>query len=502
MKAPARIARLSPPIGGWDALSALQDMPAENAVQLENWFPSATDCTVRRGYIEWATGLPGAVDSLLVYEPASGTSKMFAVSGMGIYDVTGSGAVGAAVVTGLTNARWQSVQITNTGGHYLFACNGDDTPQTYDGAVWANSTITGPTIANLIWCNMHQGRLWTGEKNSLKAWYLPVNAIGGAAAGFDFTGLFTLGGYLVGMGTWTRDGGSGPDDLACFLSSEGEILLYSGLDPASATTWQMVGRFRIGRPLGRRCMIKGGADLVIMTQDGFVDMSSVLPVDRAQQSHTSITRQINPAVVTAARAAQSNFGWHAFIYPTSAMLIFNVPTVSGTFEQYVFNTITAKPCKFTGIQARCWGLLNDGAYFGGSTKVYLFDSGTTDAGADITATAVTAFNDYGSKGQKKNFRRVIAVMQSEIAPQLAVDMIFDYDTYKPLPAVTTPAQAVAVWDVAVWDQSLWGGFATFDEWRGVRGIGRVASIRVQSVSHVSRPSWVDNQITWIPGGMI
>jgi hypothetical protein len=43
------------------------------------------------------------------------------------------------------------------------------------------------------------------------------------------------------------------DDYAAFITSEGQVAVYSGADPASSTTWSLVGVFDIGAPIGRRC---------------------------------------------------------------------------------------------------------------------------------------------------------------------------------------------------------------------------------------------------------
>ena len=498
----ARATSLPPPVGGWNTLDALADMPPDHAVQLDNWFPNADRVSVRRGFVAWSTGYPAAVESLMPYVPPSGTAKMFAAAGTAVYDATGSGAVGAAMLSGRTNARWQWAQMTTAGGHFLTIVNGADTPQVWNGAAWSNTTITGPVVANLAWINIHQRRMWVGETNSLRGWYLAPNAIGGAASFFDFTGLASLGGYLIGMGTWTRDGGSGPDDLAVFLTSEGEALIYSGTDPSSASTWALVGIFRLGRPLGRRCMIRAGAELMIMTDQGFVSLSDVLPVDRSQQSAAAFSRQINPSVVAAARAFGANFGWQAFIYPSANMAIFNIPAIGGRFEQYVFNTITRAPCRFKGMDARCWGLLNDDAYFGGANAVFLSDSGTSDNGTDIAALGVQAFNPFGSAAQKKAFKRCQVVVSSEAAPSLGVDMVMDYRTQNPPPPPVSSAAALALWDSALWDVGLWAGEAIFDPWTGVRGVGRTAAVRVQSVSRTARPSWLATNVTFIPGGTL
>ena len=503
MRAPARPRTVPPPVGGWDTRNALADMPVQNAVILDNWFPSTDKVTIRKGYAEHATGMSGNVESLLTYTPTTGTGEMYAANGGNIYDVSAAGAVGAAVVSGKTNDRWQQTQISTAGGHFMLAVNGADTPQTYDGTTWANSTITGPTIANLIWCNNHQRRLWFGEKYSLTAYYLAVNAVTGAATAFPLGAVATLGGYIMAMGTWSRDGGDGADDVAVFLTSEGEAIVYQGTDPASANTWALIGVFRIGKPIGRRCMIKAGADLIMVTQDGFVAASQILIADRAQADAVSISQQINKAVNDAVQSGASLFGWQPFIYPKGTMLLFNIPQSAVKAQQFVFNTITRSPCRFTGINAACWGLLNDEAYFGGQADgaVYKFDTTNADNGSDINADGLQAFNDFGSPGAKKRFTLVEPLFQSNGAPSVALDVNLDYHIRRPTAVASTAAVTSAKWGVAKWGIGLWGSaLQIYDGWRGIRGIGRTASLRVRISTSVNQPSWLATNWMITPGG--
>ena len=53
-------------------------------------------------------------------------------------------------------------------------------------------------------------------------------AVAGAASMFDLGQIFTEGGYLMAMATWTVDAGYGVDDLAVFITSEGEVAVYRG----------------------------------------------------------------------------------------------------------------------------------------------------------------------------------------------------------------------------------------------------------------------------------
>ena len=266
------------PTGGWDTRQAVSGMSPINAVLLDNWFPETEKVTLRGGSAAHATGLgtsSEAVETLMEYNKLDGTNELFGACGAEIYDVTSAGAVGSAVVSGLTNARWQYVNMGTSGGQFLLTFNGADTPRIYNGSSWANATMSGPTIANCIWCNTHHRRLWIGEEDSLSGWYGAANAITGTFTEFPFAGVFSKGGYLAGMGTWTRDSGEGSEDLAIFVTSEGQVAVYNGIDPSEAANWQLIGVFQIGRPIGRRFMLRAGADLILITTDGFVSLGAI-----------------------------------------------------------------------------------------------------------------------------------------------------------------------------------------------------------------------------------
>jgi hypothetical protein len=123
--------------------------------------------------------------------------------------------------------------------------------------VWTSPSITVATSANLIGVTAHVQRLWFVEKDKIDPWYLPVAAISGAAAKLTIGPFCKLGGYLMAIGSWSRDGGSGPDDMLVLVTSKGEVLIYSGTDPSSSTTFGLVGTFRIAEPIGRRCHRQG-----------------------------------------------------------------------------------------------------------------------------------------------------------------------------------------------------------------------------------------------------
>lgn len=496
-------ASLPAPVGGWDTENALADMPVENAIALDNWFPETDRVRLRRGSASFATGMSGAVETIMDYTALSGVSKAFAAAGGNIYDASASGAVGAAAVSGLSNNRWQHVNIGTAGGQFLFAVNGADTPRLYDGSSWSTASITGPTAASLIWCNLHQRRVWFGQSASLSAWYLAVNSISGAATEFSLAGIAKLGGYIMAMGTWTRDAGDGSDDVAVFLTSEGEAIVYAGTDPSSASTWSLIGVFRVGRPIGRRCMLKAGGDLLMITQDGLVPMSATLTRDRSQAQLVSLSRQINKAMNDSVRTYGSNFGWQPVLYPKGTMMLVNVPS-SPNAVQYAFNTLTGAPCRFTGMNAQCWGLVGDALYFGTTDgKTMLFDSGTSDNGTAIAGDALQAFSYFRTPGTVKAFKRAEPIFTSDGNPAVALDLNVDFKLTNTTANPVTMTSNAGLWDSATWDNGLWGGAdQIYRAWRGVRGSGTAAALRVRISTTTARPSWIATNFTYIPGGQI
>jgi len=501
--APAKAIAMPAPVGGWDTESAWADMPPHHAVEMVNWVPYPDYVETRGGYTPHVTGFADPVESLMSYSPPAGGWKLIAAAGDKWFDATTAGPISTPLLTGMTSARWQYVQMTTAGGHFLIAANGQDAARRYDGTSVTLAGINGPDPTKLVWLNLHQRRLWCGETGSLKAWYLAPNAIQGAATAFDLAPLASLGGYLVGMGTWTRDGGSGPDDYAAFVTSEGQVLIYAGTDPASASTWGLVGVFRIGRPLGRRCMLRFGADLVVLTEDGVVALSQVLPVDRAQQSAAAVSAQVNKAFSDAARSYGTSWGWDAFVYPGRNLVIFNVPWGASAFRQYVFSTLTRAPAQWRGVPARCWALADGVPYFGGSAAVYRFDDGGNDDGEDIDAWAIQAWHGFQHRAQKVMFRRAAPVLRVAEKVSFAIDVLRDYRIDVAFPDLVPLYEGSdAYWDSALWDQSTWNDHIVVSEWRGVHGIGRVGAIRLRLKTKHKRVAWMATNVLTVPGGTL
>src|SRR5579862_2683910 len=273
------------PVGGVNARDSLAAMPPTDAIVMDNWFPNPSYVAVRNGCDLWASGMPGAVETVMAYNGTS-ARKLFAVSGNSIYDVTTTGPAGAALVSLLGNSRLQHQMFNAGGGNVLVWANGAVQPQYYDGTSWQNTTISGSglTPSNLITVTVFKQRTWFIEKNSMNVWYSGIQAFQGVLTQLPLGQIFKMGGFLVQMATWTIDNVSGMDDYAAFITSEGEVAIYQGYDPTQQSTWGLVGVFRIGRPIGTRCYTRIGSDVFVICADGLTALSQAMLTDRAQQN--------------------------------------------------------------------------------------------------------------------------------------------------------------------------------------------------------------------------
>jgi hypothetical protein len=477
----ARGASVPAPVGGWDAVSPLAAMDAKRAVVLDNWFPQPGWVEPRKGDISWATGMGSdPVETLMVYNAlAEADSKLFAVTGGEIWDATANAAATTTGEDTLTNDRWQWVNFTTPGGKFLWICNGADAPRHFNGSAWAQPSITGISASDIINVNVHKSRLWFVLNESTTAAYLATNAIAGAATTFELGNVFRKGGHLVAMGTWTRDGGAGSDDLAVFISSEGECAVYQGTDPDSADTWQLVGVFELGPPIGRRCFTKVGGDLALINIDGVLPLSKGLGSDRAAAARIAITANINNAINSATKNWRGNFGWELVPYPKGTRAILNVPLQEGALQhQYVMNTLTGAWCRFTGQNYNTMVVFKGEIYGGGNDgKVYKSDTASSDHGSAINCIGQCAYNYFKTPGQLKNFLMLQPLLTTDAMSRPALGISTDFRDNAVLGTPTAAEEASALWDQAQWDVDVFAvENRSVTDWVSVTGEGQSGSI--------------------------
>jgi len=364
--------------------------------------------------------------------------------------------------------------------------------------------ITGEDSSNFETVNLFKERLYFVIKDSLDFCYLPVDSINGAVTKFPLGGIFKNGGYLQAMGTWTIDAGYGVDDLAAFVTSNGEVAIYKGSDPSDPNDWALIGIWLIGQTFNRKCMFKFGGDLLVLTEGGLVPLSAGLQSTRLDP-RVNITDKIFFAISQATSLYSSFYGWQINYFAKQNMLILNVPVIGGS-EQYVMHNITKSWARFTNINANCWELSGDDMYFGGDGFVGKFYDTNADAGTNISAFVQQAYSYFDSRGQQKRFTMVRPILQTDNGvPTVLCGISTDFETVNLTGQISFNPNilSIGLWDVAEWDDANWGGgLITSKVWQSVTGIGYAGSISLNVVSQAIELHWASTDYVMEKGGVL
>lgn len=488
------------PVGGWNARDSVDAMPETDAVRMVNVIPRAGYVETRKGFIEHAVGLGGSVDTLIAYR-GTGSEDLIAGANGNLWDVTTP--TPASLKAGLANNRWQDTNHSNR----LILTNGVDTPQVYDGTTMTNIVVTGVTATTLWACNTFKGRVYYWQQNAQSFWYAAAGAYQGALTEFNLAGQISMGGSLIQMVTWTLDSGEGIDDLAVFIFSTGEVLVYKGDDPGSAAAWALVGRFQIGEPLGPRAHAKVGGTEIILTRDGYVDLAAALRDGRYTEK-SAYSNKIIRAAKTAATNYHLQFGWEAILYPAGQMFIVNVPLTDIQAQQHVRSTSSGEWCEFHDMNARTFAVHDNLLWFGGSDgKVYQADIGAQDVGAPIEFDCITAYNAFGSRANKKQVTAVNVVSNFAFPAYYSIDILPDFSTTRRSSVTPSPYIPPAGWDTVDWDTADWDiGTeelqATRTAWRNANGIGYVLGLSLRGSTRSQNIIWYSTQFQYRNAGVI
>jgi len=496
---------LPAPIGGLNGRDGLADMPATDAFVMDNWYPYNTTVDTRNGCQNHVTGAAAAVESLAVYAGGA-SSKMLGFSNGSVYNVSSAGAIGAAIVSGKTSNKITSTMFSNAGSQFLIGLTAADAPFSYDGVSYTALAITGLTGSqNTLHCvHSFKGRLYFAQKDQLGFYYLAVGAIQGAASYFDLAQQAKAGGYLTGIASFSSQGteGTGPNDYIVFMTSEGEYLLYAGTDPASAATFQLVGRYYGPPPIGRKGWFNYRSDLYIISAEGIISFTQIREAGQEGVDTKYLSQKLGKAW-TALTPNSTTHGWAAVLYPRSGMLVVNAPATSspaGAYYQFVMNTSTNSWARFVGWDGLCWCVFNGRLYYGTyDGRVVLADEGTIDITTEIKCDCRQAYNYFddgnGMGDADKHFHFATFVVQADGTPPIAAELCVNFEDDQPDYAGSLTAVVGALWDVATWDVDFWAGDAITQNFTVTFGkIGYTASIWLRTTVRSAPIKWFATRI--------
>lgn len=357
----------------------------------------------------------------------------------------------------------------------------------------------GITSADMSFVWTYKNRLYFVQKDTMDAWYLDVDSVGGDATKFPMAGIFAIGGSLLFGQRWSLSSGGdgGLSEQNAFVSSEGEVVIFQGLSPDDTATWSQVGVYRVGKPLGKNAFIRGAGDIAIATSIGLVPLSKAIELDLTALNVASISYPIADAWSNAVdqRGLEQ---WHGEIWPEQKIAAFAPPTGLSGLPPVLFisNTETGAWARFTGWDVRCMEVF-EGRLFFGSTEggVFLANETGADDGLPYTGAVVPLFDDFGAPGSRKVPRIGRYITRASAQVSVRVSWQGDYSETLPAAPSATPIIAGSTWGSGIWGQSQWvESLPRFlnDGWKSIGGSGYTGALAYQVTSAADQP--LDDEI--------
>lgn len=421
----------------------------------------------------------------------AGTGGNFTVTGaLTAASNTPTGA-GLSLLSGQTSGRWQTANFMSN----MLWVNGQDAPQVFGGSTFTswNGSCSGMTTTSVIGCNVYRNRMYVWMANDSNFFYSATQTIGGTYVKFQLGDVANHGGNITSIKTLSHDGGNGPSDYLVIFMSSGDTIVYSG-DPAS--TFTLVGIYKIPPPMGIRSVIKYGGDILIQTAIDYVLFSQIVDGVYKQPS------KMHGAMQDASTNYASNSGWQLLYWPEGGMVIGNIPVSTTVFDQHVFNVLENAWTTYEDINARCWGLYNGNLYFGaGDGSIYQAETGNSDNGSDISTDVQQAWNP-GGYGGRKQVQAYRPVMTAEGTLTYESGIAYDYGTVN-VTSTSSQASVGAAWDTSDWDTTDWSPETQIKQsWNGANGIGFMVGLRIRTQTSGQAVSWFRTDLTSVPAGAI
>lgn len=463
---------MSAPYGGLDLVSPIDNMDPAFALDLSNIFPAPSAPEIRRGYrLDTTIAGGNPINTLRALPLADGTTKLVAFAGSTIYSIAG-GTATAVSGTALTSSNASTEVFKNR----LFSCNGLQAVQVYNGTTRTDSTFTGVTLADLINVSSYKKRLYFLKKNSFDLYYGPLDAITGALTLEDISGQFSLGGFGVFAGSYTNQTAQTSADLFFAISSEGEIVFFSGTNPGD---WQLVARYVIGKPLGYNAFVRVNNDVWVLTEQGIVPISALFASD-PQQAANTVSAKINEMITAAARLVPFSYRWQGIFSAINRRVYIIVPVTDTLCRMLVWSIDTKGWTVYTLYdRGDCISICEAGPklyYASADSKVYEAEYGYNDRGFPIQFTLTTAFSFYGARGNYKAFKDIRPLLLTTPGQQFAVVLNTDFRRQFNTGTITTGTGGYTPWG-SPWGSPWSGGVDYVYNRYAVKGQGHSAAIQ-------------------------
>lgn len=514
----ALVNAMQPPVMGLNFRKPAIDLDPREALLLDNVLPKANAGELRGGYREWAIGIPGQVISIMPFIGRfSVEDKLFAANDQGeIYDVTSFGAPPVLVATtSQVDGVWD---YTNTSGiteNFLIMVSpsgGYWTYSTTDG--FMERTITGAGADKRFGAVYNfKDRVWLLEEGTTVGYYLGVSAIWGDATEFDFSPVINQGGYLAFGTNWTYNAGRDIDDYMVVVTTQGEVIVYSGFNPDELDSFSLKGVWYIGRiPRGRRAFTTFGGEVFMMSSLGVVALSKLVNGNVANDYDVA-SSVIQPNLSQRFASQANDFGWEMEMFYSQSFMLLKMPVQpSGIHKNFVMNTQTGAWGTISGMPMVCTTQVADRVFFGTSDgRVCEAFTATTDGelldgteGKPIQGTYMSGYQSFEQGGgvRLKMFQMARPIFLASYPPSVALKMQADYGTTLPTASGGFARESGGRFNSGEFNNTSWsGGDRTYAAWVGLQGMGYYGALTMVFTGDPGT-QYITTNVTMTVGGVM
>ena len=249
--------------------------------------------------------------------------------------------------------------------------------------------------------------------------------------------------------------------------------------------------------------MKFGPDVIIMTQNGYVNLATVLKKDEISD-YPAFSRKIGRLVYNDGQTYSGYYG-HECLQTDLGVLLFNVPIGSTTARQYVMNENTGAWSRLTDLNAVTWCTYSGNLYCGGWDGYVCKMQGYSDNGSAISLNALPAYNYFEDPGARKHVTAA-QIFSTHPDPKL-IEVTGYADFERPvLINVTAPEGGTGT---TLWDSGSWGDYWAVDGglnapttkgWQNVSAFGYAVTISVLMSVKSQTVVWRQTGLRYTTGG--
>jgi hypothetical protein len=484
-----QVVNMVAPVGGLNLRDPISAMAPTDALVMDNMIPRPGGLELRGGYKQHCA-VTGTPKSLFSYVGTNNTTvKLFAAIGGEIIDVTTSTASVSQAATGSTDDLWYTAQFSTGADMFLLAVSPSAGYWTYSTTSgWVKRTPTN-LPANPKTVVVWKQRLWFTCENDTNVYYMgTVDTITGTVTALPMGAQLRSGGYVACGINWTMDAGLSVDDYLVFIGTQGDVVVWQGTDPTSASTFGIKGVWYVGPvPTKGAFWTPMGGDVMIVSQAGVAMLSAIVRGTFDAITQNSPASKILPALRPLVALYKATAQWQVIPVASSNILIIKPPKTTEGWINYVMDMATGSWCRFTGIPSDCMTVVDGKLYSAGPSFVYESLGGTTDnqtiagaAGNQMEGDVLSAFNAYGSPANLKKWSMVRPSFISSSAPsvKLQINTQYNLTTVDGTPGFAS--EAASNWDAGVWGVAAWfGAYNTYEAWAGSAAMGYIGALRMR-----------------------